>query len=301
MNYTPNRQARGLRTSRSGLVALLLPLYDNRFFSHVAQSFEAHVREAGMTPIVSSTGRDPAQELATAEQLLSYAPDALVICGATDPDAISDLCHRIGQAHVTIDLAGTKSHSVVSDNRNGARLLAEAVIGECESRSPELRAEEFCFFGGRQDTNTHERLGGFLAARKALLGDIGAAGCYVSGYSPLATQRDLEKVIEGTGKLPRAIFFNSTLNLEGLLGVLARHPEFSPADLVVGCVDYDPFASFLPFPVFMLEQDVEVMLAKAFDLLKRWHEPPEMHCIAAKLIAPRSAVPGPIFRLRDVD
>src|SRR5690606_24986966 len=38
--YTANQQARGLRRSRSGLVGLLLPLYDNRYFSSLAQTFE---------------------------------------------------------------------------------------------------------------------------------------------------------------------------------------------------------------------------------------------------------------------
>ncbi len=37
--YTANLQARGLRSSKSGLVGLLVPIYDNRFFSSMAQTF----------------------------------------------------------------------------------------------------------------------------------------------------------------------------------------------------------------------------------------------------------------------
>ncbi|TIU08197.1 MAG: LacI family transcriptional regulator, partial [Mesorhizobium sp.] len=38
--YTTNLQARGLRRSRSGLVGLMLPVHDNRYFSSMAQTFE---------------------------------------------------------------------------------------------------------------------------------------------------------------------------------------------------------------------------------------------------------------------
>ena len=301
MNYTANRQARGLRTSNSGLVALLLPLYDNRFFSSVAQNFEGHVRAMGLTPIVSSAGRDPEQELATAGRMVAYSPDALFICGATDADAVGDMCTRIGMPHVNIDLPGSNSHSVVSDNFDGARQLAAAVIADCQAQGVELTADEFVFFGGRGDYNTEERRRGFLAARSAKLGDIGDVGCYISGYSPVATRRDLELVIARKGRLPRALFFNSTLNLEGLLGIMADHPPDWFNDLVVGCVDYDPFASFLGFRVHMLEQNVEEMLSKAFELLPRWRDSPELHHVTPRLIPPRSAVSGPIFRLKDVD
>ncbi|WP_323009685.1 hypothetical protein [Paracoccus sp. (in: a-proteobacteria)] len=65
----------------------LLPLYDNRFFSNVAQIFEAKARANGLTPLVSSTGRDPVIEQRTLEDLASYALDGLLICGTTNPDA----------------------------------------------------------------------------------------------------------------------------------------------------------------------------------------------------------------------
>lgn len=300
MDYSVNRQAKGLRTASSGLVALLLPLYDNRFFSNVAQTFEAHVRSMRLTPVVSSAGRDTLQERATLERLIDYSPDALFICGATDADTLSSMCKSVGLPNVSLDLPSRNSHSVISDNRAGAKLLASAVIADCLARNIPLQSEDFLFFGGRADHNTNERLAGFLDARATLTGSGADGGCYVSGYSPARTRQDLEKVISERGRLPRALFFNSTLNLEGLLGIMANHPPEWFQDLVVGCIDYDPFASFLSFPVHMLEQDVETMMTRAFELLPRWSATPEVHSIAPRLISPRSAVSGPIFKLRDV-
>jgi LacI family fructose operon transcriptional repressor len=38
--YSVNRQASGLRKSRSGLIGMIIPMHDNRFFSGMSQVFE---------------------------------------------------------------------------------------------------------------------------------------------------------------------------------------------------------------------------------------------------------------------
>jgi hypothetical protein len=58
---------------------------------------------------VVSAGRDPEKERETARTLISYAIDALVICGAADPDGVHDICSAAGLRHVNIDLPGTKA------------------------------------------------------------------------------------------------------------------------------------------------------------------------------------------------
>ena len=90
--FTVNRQASGLHKSRSGLIGMIIPLHDNRFFSGMAQTFEKLARQRHLYPIVVSTLRDPALELETVRTLISYRVESLVIAGATDPDAISDIC-----------------------------------------------------------------------------------------------------------------------------------------------------------------------------------------------------------------
>ncbi|MGO6907921.1 LacI family transcriptional regulator, partial [Rhizobium ruizarguesonis] len=114
--YTANLQARGLRSSRSGLVGLLLPVHDNRYFSSMAQSFEAQVRSRGQCPLVVSACRDPEEERQVVETLISYSIDELFIAGATDPDGVHKVCEKAGLKHVNIDLPGTLAPSIISDN-----------------------------------------------------------------------------------------------------------------------------------------------------------------------------------------
>ncbi len=298
--YSTNRQARGLRSSRSGLVGLLLPVYDNRYFSSMAQIFEAHVRNRGQCPIVVSACRDPQKEQQTVETLISYSIDALFIAGATDPDGIHALCDAAGINHINIDLPGNKAHSVISDNNQGARLLTEAIIDHASLDSP-LDASDLYLFGGRNDHASEERIRGFSQVMQSTFGMDTVGNIQITGYSPAMTQHAFESFYRHEGRLPRGLFINSSINLEGLMRFMAQHPKNMFDNIVVGCFDYDPFASFLPFPVFMVRQNVDAMITKAFEMIEREKIPPHICLIQPELIAPRTALKGPLDALNDTD
>ncbi|MEZ2132024.1 MULTISPECIES: LacI family DNA-binding transcriptional regulator [unclassified Sinorhizobium] len=297
--YTANRQAQGLRSSRSGLVGLLLPVYDNRYFSSMAQTFEAHVRRRGQCPIVVSSSRDPREERETAENLISYSIDELFICGATDPDGVHEICEAAGLKHINIDLPGTKTHSVISDNYEGGRMLTEAIIRYFPAEDP-LKPEELFLFGGRNDHASRERIRGFRDVKQELLGGNFDGSIQPTGYSPNTARIGFETFYQREGRLPRALFINSSINFEGLLRFMSAHPRDQFAELVVGCYDYDPFGSFLPFPVIMMRQDVEGMITKAFELIEEPRTPPQIHLIRPELVPPRTALSGPLDALKDI-
>ena len=101
--YSANMQARGLRKARSGLVGMIIPLHDNRFFTALSQSFEAFARERGLVPVIASSLREPEEERRIVETLISYAVDFLFIAGATDPDTVSRMCKAADLRHVFVD------------------------------------------------------------------------------------------------------------------------------------------------------------------------------------------------------
>lgn len=298
--YTANLQARGLRSSRSGLVGLLLPVHDNRYFSSMAQTFEAEVRSHGKCPIVVSACRDPEEERATVETLISYSIDELFIAGATDPDSIHTLCEAAGIRHINIDLPGTRAPSVISDNYEGARMLTSAIIEHFHSAEA-LKPKELFLFGGRNDHASRERIRGFRDTKIEMLGADADDCIQPTGYSPNMTQKAFEAFYEREGKLPRGLFINSSINFEGLLRFMGQHPHETFADIVVGCYDYDPFASFLPFPVLMIRQNTEGMLAKAFELMEQNRPAPQIYLIQPELIMPRMALTGPLDDIKDID
>ena len=168
LGYRQNRQASALRTQRSGLIGMILPLHDNRYFSSLSQAFEAEARQRDLCPMVVSTLRDPDEEKRTVATLISHNVDRLFIAGATDPDPLSRMCTDAGIPHINVDLPGALAASVVTDNFYGASELTRYLIG----RSPgPAQVGDLHFIGGNKaDFNTVERIRGFQGTLLTLAG-----------------------------------------------------------------------------------------------------------------------------------
>ena len=265
--YSVNRQASGLRKSRSGLIGMIIPMHDNRFFSSMSQVFERLARERHWYPIVVSTLRDPALELQTVSTLISYRIEYLIVGGATDPDSVSRVCRSHGVAHVNVDLPGTKATSVISDNYWGAQQLTRALI----DRSKPLRAarrNKAYFVGGiATDYATRRRMDGFAEVVTARFGSVVPEQIDACGYEGDLAEQAVRALYGRLGGLPRALFINSTIALEGVVRFLKTLPAEELGRCAFGCYDWDPFASVLSFPLLMVRQNVEGLLGEAFRII----------------------------------
>ena len=265
--YSVNRQASGLRKSRSGLIGMIIPMHDNRFFSGMSQAFERLARERHWYPIVVSTLRDPALELETVRTLISYRIEYLVVAGATDPDSVSRVCEAHGVAHVNVDLPGTRATSVISDNYWGAQQLTQALI----DRSRPLRARQrnkAYFVGGiARDYATRRRMEGFADVVTARFGHVDAGQIDACGYEAELAEASVRSLHRRLSGLPRALFVNSTIALEGVVRFLKTLPPGELAGCAFGCYDWDPFASVLSFPLPMVRQNIEGLLREAFRII----------------------------------
>lgn len=276
--YAVNVQASLLRRERSNIVGMIVPKYDNRYFGEIAEQFEAKARERGFFPVVTCTQRDPELEFEAAKELISYRAECLISTGATDPDRISAFCNASGVQSINLDLPGKEAPSIISDNYSGARDLTDLIIDRCESDlgwSGPLR-----FIGGRlSDHNTMARLKGFLAAQRERGISVPDTHIMATGYSAEKAAQILAN-FEPDG--PAGLFVNSTISLEG---VVRWHRELGGCAKWVryGCFDWDPFGSFLPGNVGMVEQDVTTMLNKAFELIGEPISSKELILVPCKL------------------
>lgn len=261
--YAVNFQASLLRRERSNIVGMIVPKYDNRYFGAMAERFEELARAHGLLPVITCTQRDPELEVEAAKALLSYQVDFLVANGATNPDRISELCEAAGVRSINIDLPGSRSASVTSDNFTGAQQLTDLILDRAQQDLG--YAGPLLFVGGRaSDHNTQARWRGFLAAHEARGIAVPESHVRMQGYAPAHVEADLEGL---SMDLPPALFVNSTIALEGVVRWLNRHWPQAGRRLRYGCFDYDSFAAQLPENVGMVEQDVNAMLAKAFEII----------------------------------
>jgi len=291
--YSTNMQARGLRQGRSGLVGMIIPLHDNRYFSSMSQSFEAEARSRGLVPVIASSMRDAREELRIVDTLISYAVESLFIAGATDPDAITRQCRAAGMRHIFVDLPGKGAHSVISDNYEGAAILTRKLLSLQKPRAdPQL--DRLFFLGGIATTYaTSRRIEAFretVSAAGAPLSDDQVITC---GYSPKSAMAEIEALMMRLGGLPAGLFINSVTAFEGVLGHFVHLPPQTFDLSVIGCYDYDPFAAYLQFPVHMVRQDSHGLIEQAWRLLDAPPQYPVVIEVKPQLIPERTIYSGP--------
>jgi LacI family fructose operon transcriptional repressor len=265
--YSVNRQASGLRKSTSGLIGMIIPMHDNRFFSSMSQVFEKLARARHWYPLVVSTLRDPALELETVRTLISYRIEYLVVAGATDPDSVSAVCRSHGVAHVNVDLPGVTATSVISDNYWGAQQLTQALIDQSRLARSRRRNKAYFVGGIATDYATRRRIEGFADVVRKRFGGVDAGQVDACGYDADVAEAAVRALYRRLGGLPRALFVNSTIALEGVVRFLKTLPAPELTQCAFGCYDWDPFASMLSFPLLMVRQDVESMLGEAFRII----------------------------------
>ncbi len=263
--YAVNLQAAGLRRDRSGIVGMILPKYDNRYFGEIAERFEAMARARHLFPIITCTMRDPKLEITAAKTMVSHQVDWLVATGATNPDGIADLCAAAGVQTFNLDLPGNKAPSIISDNFIGALELTRRVLDACEAEFG--TTDPMLFVGGRAtDHNTRERLRGFQAAHAERGLRVPSKFVLIGGYAAEKAEGALERLVTRQPTFPTGFFVNSTISLEGVVRWLRGHRAAAPA-VRLGCFDFDPFAELLEETVAMVRQDVDGLLAALFRLI----------------------------------
>lgn len=267
MGYAPNMQARALRSVQSRMIGMIIPMYDNRYFGAIAERFEAEARARGLLPMTSCTRREPELELATVRQMLSYNVDRIVCTGASDPDGIARICAAQGVPTINLDLPGTAAPSIISDNYAGAYDLTAALIKRAQAAGSNWQ-DNFLFVGGRPtDHNTSERIRGFRTA----IADAGAVpvegNILACGYAAAKSKAAFAAKIEQSGRMPTAVFVNSTISLEGVFEWLAQHDRAALDTILFGSFDWDPFAQYMAQNLFSVRQDVAAMLDAMFRVI----------------------------------
>lgn len=264
--YMLNMQASLLRRDKSKIIGMIVPKYDNRYFGSIAERFETMARARGLFPIITCTSRDAELEIEAARAMLSYQVGWLVATGATDPDKITDACMAAGVRSINLDLPGSKAPSVISDNFAGARELTRRILANCERKLGNV--SPLLFIGGRgSDHNTAERVRGFRQAHE----DIGLAvdKRYIRtcGYAPEKAEKALQALYAAEGELPRGMFINSTISLEGVVHWVRKSGHCDQGAPLMGCFDWDPFVALLGDDIEMVRQDVPTMLNAVFDII----------------------------------
>ncbi len=162
LGYRPNRIARGLKTSRSHTIGVLIPDITNPLFPPILRGIEDRLDDAGYTALIVNTDNDAERERIYLEAMRARQVDGFISATARlDRELLVELAEA-GTPLVLVNrsLEDGSVPAVTVNDRQGIRLAVEHVVS--------LGHERIGHVAGPQNLSTgHRRHLGFIEAMRA--------------------------------------------------------------------------------------------------------------------------------------
>jgi LacI family transcriptional regulator len=124
LGYRPNPIARGLKTSKSGTVGLVIPDLTNPLFPPIVRGIEDVLEPAGYSGLIVNTDNDPTREQVQIELLRSRQVEGLIVATARVEHPLLEELHRDGVVMVMVNRrpGGIDVPSITPDDAAGVHL-----------------------------------------------------------------------------------------------------------------------------------------------------------------------------------
>lgn len=251
--FVPNAMARGLKTRRSGLVALLVPEIVNSFYTTISRGVEDVANEHGLHVIVGNTDEDIAKEQTYVDLMIAFQIDGVIVASAGRTARPLQALWQKQIPTVLIDrqVEGFDTDLVQGDNSEGTVALTRHLLS--------LGHRQIAFVNGDLDTSVaRERESGF---RRALNDadilpdeDLMSAGRW---FIDDAEQRTAHLI--ASGRPFTAMFAANNFMAIGALRALRASGLRVPEDIALVCFDdleqaaeIDPFLTVMAQPAYTM-------------------------------------------------
>jgi LacI family transcriptional regulator len=291
LGYVPNAMARGLRTSSSMTIGVIIPDLTNPFFPPIIRGIENYLQPRGYTALLANTDDSDAIELAALDSLLGRRIDGLVVAsGSLQNSTLAD-AHQAGVFAVMLNRdAGGIPYPLVTGN--DATGIAAAV-----AHLADLGHRRIMHIAGPANFSTSgTRADAFLGACRSTKGVVGTV-VEASALSVDAGYQSMDRVLTERGARPTAIIAGNDLVALGVLRSLRAHGLSCPADMsVVGFNDFEfaqdsnPPLTTVHVPMLEMGTEAARMLLEAID--SRSQEPVTVQ-LPVSLIVRGSTGPAP--------
>ncbi len=249
LGYVPSAVARGLKTSRSQALGIIVTRIDDPFFSEILQGIEDVFQEVGYSLFVAASHRDTNREKAVAQTMLEHRVDGLIVCTTQFGDEHYRLLKGYGFPIVMVGNSELSDYRpmVCHDDFYGCRQVARHLIALGHTR--------IAFLGNAcAERTTQGRLNGFLAEMNASGLSIPESYVYNSPEDQLKGGENGARHFLGLAPRPSAIVcFNDMMAL-GVLKTLREAGVSIPGECSVVGFDDIPFAAYTNPPLTTFEQ-----------------------------------------------
>ena len=261
LGYQPNNIARSMVQGKTRMIALVIPVVRNSFFTDVARGVEDVAHKYGYRVMLCNTDEDEIKQQSYLEALRGKIIDGFIIAAASDEDRDLKKIDRSQLPFVLIDRQppGVTADAVVVDNRDGAYKATEYLLN--------LGHRQIGIITGRNDTLPgRERLRGYrealTAAGIAPVEALTRDGRFTREGGYEAAQAILNAPVQAT-----AIFASNNAMTHGCLKALVAAGIKIPRQMaVVGFDDADWAELFTP-PLTVIRQPTYTMGTLAGEIL----------------------------------
>lgn len=255
--YRPNAVARSLRSSRTNLVALLVPAISNRFFMEVAQGLEDEILKIGCNLVVASTNNNPERESELLDTLLARRVDAVVLAptGTSCPKLQEAVERGVPVVLVDRGLAQLLVSEVLWNDFEAACALTGHLIENGHTRIAVVNVT-------LENTNGASRLAGYRHAMQEAGLTVPEGYVSASNFN-FEDAHDFARRVLALPQPPTALFCANNVMAEGVLAALKELDLCVPGDISLVAFGNLACNRYIAQPITNAHQDGRLMGAKA--------------------------------------
>jgi LacI family transcriptional regulator len=264
LGYVPNNFARGLRTSRSFVVALVVPDITNGLFPPIVRGAEQALSVAGFTLVLTDTNNLSAVEASQAASLRARGVDGFIFATATWQDPLLDELAREGVPTVLVNRRSASADLpfVGGDDQMGVR--------QCVDHLADLGHRDIVHLAGPSDTSTgRERAHAFRAAMRDRGLPVASAVLTCSGFTERAGIAGAQRLLRRQRTFTAVVAANDLLAL-GATEALTAAGLVCPRDYSITGFNDLPFMDKLTPPLTTVRLPLAEMGTHAARQLLAW-------------------------------
>ncbi|NYI99628.1 LacI family transcriptional regulator [Nocardioides thalensis] len=237
VGYRPDPHATGLRTQRSGLVAVIVPRLSDGVLALLVEGIESEARKAGLAVFAMSSHDDPEDQTERVATALGRRVDGLIVADARLDTPLPTSLLRGDTPFVLANRRLPDNSAVTGDDVLGGRLVAEHLVASGRSR--------LAVIGGPPYASTAvDRVSGFVASVRATGLDLPDERVVDSGFD-IASGRDAMQTILQNDPDVDAVFAVDDYAAIGASSVARAHGRVIGKDLAVVGYNDTPVAAEL--------------------------------------------------------
>ena len=278
LGYVPNTLARGLRTSRSYVVALAVPDITNALFPPIVRGAERVLSRAGYTLVLTDTNNDANTERSQIASMRARGVDGFIIATArwSDPAVRELVASDVPTVLVNRRDADSGLPYIGGDDRHGMQLCVEHLAA--------LGHRSILHLAGPNNTSTgRERTAAFRSALRALgrssAGSVVECETYTEEAGATATHDLLARGVPFT-----ALVAANDLIAMGVVDALREHGIACPDDVSVTGYNNLSYVGRVTPPLTTVGVPLNLMGELAAEALLRWIADPAGHTPVQSLL-----------------